>query len=212
MKIQDSFLLISNFNNDLEWLKEYSENYLIYDQHEASVYPDFIDKTKIIKRDHIGADIYDKLSWIIDKYYELPEVFLMLKGNLFKYITKKEFDEVCNNKTFTPLLTKNHKIYNDYLGPICFYSGDIYNERNDSWYLNTYPSKYFNSYKEFADSFQLPNPFYLPFAPGANYIVTKENVHKYSKDFYEHLASVLTHASYSGEAQMIERSLYTIFK
>jgi hypothetical protein len=133
---------------------------------------------------------------------------LLSKSNLFKYITKEEFEEVKDNTTFIPLLTKNHKTYE----PVCRYAGNIYEEINNSWYLGSVPAKYFRSYAEFAHAFHLPNPPYLQFAPGGNYILTREAVHKYSRDFYDELRSILPYCQRPGEAHMIERSYYNIWR
>jgi hypothetical protein len=53
---------------------------------------------------------------------------------------------------------------------------------------------------------------YLPFAPGSNYILPKENILKHSKDHYQKLRSFLEWDVYPGEAQILERGLYTLWK
>ncbi|MEK6883085.1 MAG: DUF3431 domain-containing protein, partial [Nanoarchaeota archaeon] len=166
------------------------------------------DHKKVIKVPNIGWDIYDKFTYIIDNYDNLPESMILTKGNIFKYITKEEFDEICNNDFFTPILTKHHKTYM----PICFYGEDgIFNEINNSWYLNDLKTKYFNSYNGFAKHFGFPTPQYLKFAPGSNYIVTKENILWYPKEFYKRLRDCVSYSALPGEAQVIERCLYTMW-
>lgn len=187
--------------HDISWISSLTDDYLIYDRSECGL-------PKRIPRDNMGDADFDRLTYIIDNYYSLPDVFLLTKSNLFKYITPEEFDKVKDNQHFTPLLTKNHKVYE----PICRYNGDIYEEINNSWYLASVPSKYFQSYAEFAKAFHLPNPDYLQFAPGGNYILTKETVHKWPREFYEELASTLPYCQSPGEAHMIERTYYTLWK
>lgn len=198
-----------NFTPDKEFL---GEDYLIYDRSDSEEYLKDFPKDKIIKTENIGNVDYDKLCYLVDNYNSLPEVFLWGKTNLFKYITPEEYDLVKNNQTFTPLLTKGHKTYSDTNSVVCFYSGNMYNERNDSFYLGSHYSKYYTSYKDFAHEFQLPNPPYLEFAPGGNYILTRDTVHKYSRDYYEKLAAILPYAREPGEAHFCERSYYTIWK
>ena len=159
----------------------------------------------------MGQVDYDKLNYLIGNYDNLPDVFLWGKTNLFKSITPKEFDKVKNNTIFTPLLTQNHQTYADNNGQVCYYSAGMYYERNNSWYLNQLASKYFMDYAEFAQEFQLPSPSYLPFAPGGNYILTKERVHKYGVDYYKKMASILPYAREPGEAQMCERSYFNMW-
>lgn len=199
-----------NFTPDPDWI---GDDYLIYDRSDDGIdhLVDF-DQSKIIMSPNIGQVDYDKLCYLIDNYDNLPEVFLWGKTNLFKFITPEEYDEVKNNKTFTPLLTQNHKTYQDNNGWVCYYEGGIYHERNNSWYLNQFPTRYFNSYRDFAHKYQLPNPQYIPFAPGGNYILTKDTVRKYSKDYYEKLAQILPYCREPGEAQMCERSYFNLWK
>lgn len=199
-----------NFTPDKEWI---GDNYIIFDRSDDGIdHLKEFDQTKIIKTENVGQVDYDKLNYLVDNYDNLPDVFLWAKTNIFKYISKEEYEKEKNNKSFTPLLTQNHKTYSDNNSPICYYSGQIYYERNDNWYLNQFPTKYFSSYGEFAKSAQLPNPPYLPFAPGGNYILTRETVHKYSRDFYANLASLLPYCREPAEAQMLERSYYNIWK
>lgn len=199
-----------NFTPDKEWI---GDDYLIYDRSDDGIdhLKDF-DKDKIIKTKNVGQVDYDKLNYLVDNYDHLPEVFLWGKTNLFKYITKEEYDLVKDNMTFTPLLTQGHSTYNDDSGAVCYYSGQMYHERNNNWYLNQFDTKYFHSFAEFAHEFQLPNPSYIPFAPGGNYILTKNVVHKYSRDFYVKMTDILPYAREPGEAQMLERSYYMLWK
>lgn len=199
-----------NFTPDKEWI---GDDYLIYDRSDDGLdhLADF-DQSKIIKTENMGQVDYDKLCYLIDNYDNLPEVFLWGKTNLFKYITKEEYDLVKDNTTFTPLLTQGHKTYSDNNGQVCYYFASMYHERNDNWFLNVFDSKFFRSYAEFAHQFQLPSPSYIPFAPGGNYILTRENIHKYSVDYYKKLASILPYAREPGEAQMVERAYYLLWK
>ena len=208
MKIEDTLLVVSNHNADISWILEYTNNYLIYDRSDGDEWVALFDRSKVKKVKNIGWDIYDKLTFIIDNYENLPDTMLLTKGNIFKYISKDEFDQICNNKTFTPIFTRNHKTYM----PACFYDEKgMFNEINNSWYLNEVKAKYFRSYNDFAKYFGLPTPKYLKFAPGSNYIIPKENILWYSKKFYSRLRDCVSYSMLPGEAQIIERSLYTIW-
>lgn len=197
-----------NFTPDKEWI---GDDYLIYDRSDDGI--DHLvefDKSKVIYTENLGNADYDKLCYLIDNYDNLPEVFLWGKTNLFKYITSEEYNEVKDNQTFTPLLTKNHKVYQDHNGWVCYYSEGIYWERNPLLYSQDY--KYFINYPAFCHAFALPNPPYIPFPPGGNFILTKEKVHKYGVDYYKKLASYLPYAREPLEAHFCERSYYTIWK
>lgn len=203
--------ILVNYNYTPTWLTEYTDDYLIYDRSDSDEYLKDFPKEKVIKTDNVGNVDYDKLRYLVDNYDSLPDVFVWGKTNLFKYITKEEFDEVKDNKVFTPLLTQNHTVYSDKYGVVCMYQGGMYHERNDSWYLGPHPAM-FNSYKEFADAFNLPSPAFHAFPPGGNFILTKERVHRYSRDFYESLADTLPYTTLPGEAQMCERTYYNLWK
>lgn len=192
--------VLTHYSGDWTWVKDYTDDFLIYNRTDEEI-------PNSIKRENLGDADYDKLTYLIDNYYDLPDVFLWSKSNLFKFISKQEFDLVKDNREFTPLLTKTHKVYE----PICRYENGIYLERNNSWYLGTVPAKYFVSYSEFARAYSLPNPDYLPFAPGGSYILTRERVHRYGKEFYEELAAMLPYCQRPGEAHFLERTYFTLW-
>ena len=54
-------------------------------------------------------------------------------------------------------------------------------------------------------------PKYINFSPGACYVITKQNVLKYSKQFWVNMRSFVAWHKYPAEAHIIERALYTIF-
>ncbi len=170
--------IISRYNQDIDWVKEYTDDYVVYDRSDTPL-------NESIVVPNIGHCDYDKLTYIIDNYDNLPEVFVLTKANIFKYIGQDELDVVIRNKDFTPLMSKRHKVYSDQLGQVCFYESGIYWERNNDWYTSAFPCKYFNSFNVFAKEFGLPMPKYIPFSPGGNYIVTRERIHLYPKDFYD---------------------------
>lgn len=197
--------VLAHYQGDWEWVKEYTSDYLIYNRSQEDI-------PGSIKRENMGDADYDRLSYIVDNYHDLPEVFVLTKSNLWKYISKDEFEKVKDNTDYTPLLTQNHKTYSDELGPVCYYQDGMYHERNNSWYLNEVKSRYFGSYAEFAHHFLLPSPPYLAFAPGGNYILTRERVHRYAKDMYEEMMNLLPYSQRPGEAQMLERSYHQLWR
>ncbi len=231
--------IISRYNHDISWLKDYpGSEVFIYDRAEEETARPIIpikyeDLESIKIRRHIvhniGTDIYDKFSYIINNYNHLPDVAIYTKANLFKYITKGEFDKVKDNKTFTPLLTQGHpEIMTDENilkqqgweapKPFSFYKDGMYYELNYPAYLKHHHLK--DSQYEYADTY-LENPLlkllgidkleYIPFAPGSNYILPKENILKHPKSFYEELRSYLEWDRYPGEAMIIERGLQILW-
>lgn len=215
--------ILSNYNFDCSWVKDYTDDYFIFDRSDTDEFINKFPKEKTRKVPNLGNVDYDRLTYLVENYNNLPEVFVLAKGNLFKYITKEEFDEVKNANTFIPLLTKYHKTIesdgsSQYIQrhgtdkDISFYRDDIYHEFNNSWYLSKDPAFGFSSFHDWAKRFRLPSPEYIPFAPGGNYILTRETVHKYSRDYYDEMRNTLPYCQLPGEAQLVERSYYLMWK
>lgn len=232
--------IISRYNHDINYLKEYTNDYVLYDRSEKPI-------EGAIVAPNVGSDIYDKLSYIIDNYDSLPDVAIYTKANIFKYITKQEFDRIKDNQTFTPIFTQAHKeTYIDFdgvnkkmipdieanisdpkikelfyklnmigktgIGKFSFYDDNgMYNELNIPAYISTHHTKNYEVIEELMRLVGIWDMEYIPFAPGSNYILPKENILKHPKSFYEKLRSYLDWAVYPGEAFILERGLYNIW-
>ena len=205
---------VSRFNQDVNWVQEYAPSMILYDRSDEPIPGSIIVP-------NLGTDIADKLHFIISNYNNLPPVMIYTKANLFKYITKEEFDLVKDNSFFTPLLTKNHKEIKydgteEYVKrhgtdkDVSYYQNGIYWEINNLWYLNEYPCKH--DPKEVMQTLGIDKLEYVPFAPGSNYILTAQDILKHPREFYIKLLNYLTWAVYCGEAQILERGLYTIWR
>ena len=198
-----------NFTPEKSWI---GDDYLIYDRSDDGIdHLAEFDKSKVIYEENVGQVDYPKLRYLVDNYDNLPEVFLWGKTNLFKYITPEEYEKLKDNTTFTPLLTQNHNTYSDNNGVVCFYDAGMYHERNDNWYFGEFSSKYVKSFDDWCHHIFLPTQSYVPFAPGGNYILTRETVHKYSRDYYAKLAEALPYCREPVEACCAERSYYLIW-
>lgn len=209
MKITENFLMVSNYNADISWILDYTDNYVIYDRSESDEWTKIFPKEKVIRVANIGWDIYDKFTYIIDNYEKLPQSMILTKGNIFKYISKSEFDKICNKTSFTPLSSGYHRPQM----PVAFYDeNETYHEKNTNWYLGVFPARYIHSFSQFAKRFGYEAPEYIPFSPGSNYIVTREEIQKYPKEAYVRLRSYIDYTACPGEAQVIERFLYTFWK
>lgn len=202
--------ILVNYNHTPTWLLASDLDYLIYDRSDSDKWLEDFPKERIIKTRNIGNVDYDKLNYLVTQYHTLPDVFLWGKTNLFKYISEEEFIALPKDR-FTPLLTQNHRTYHDHLGVVNFYDQGMYYERNNSWYLHEVPGKFAPDWHEWAALFWLPSPAYIPFPPGGNFILTRETVHKYSKEFYEKMRDTLPYTQLPGEAQLAERSYYLLW-
>lgn len=199
--------MISNYEYPLDWVLEYSDNYEVWSRADNSKYTDMLNQEKVKRVENRGSDILDKFDWIIKNYEQLPACTILTKGNLFKYITKEEFDKIKDNKTFTPILTQNHQEKEG----VCYYKDGLYYEINNFWYLGSHPCKSIRTQRELCEMLGMNDKEYIGFAPGSNYIIPRENILKHPKSFYEKLRSYLDWTVYPGEAQIIERNLYNIW-
>lgn len=210
--------VISRYNHDLSWLSDYTTDYVLYDRSPESL-------AGAIVVPNLGSDLLDKFTYIIDNYDNLPNVAVYTKANLFKYITKREFDFIKDNTTFTPILTDAHAEVVCDAGmpepgkPFSFYKDGMYYELNWPAYLKNNPAK--DQPTPVTMDWYLSHPLvkllkidkldYLPFAPGSNYILPKANILQHPKELYEQLRSYLDWDIYPGEAMIIERGLFTLF-
>ena len=211
-KITSNFLVVSSYGNDLSWIEKRTSNYLIYERGNNPSLASNASQEKIVLSPNVGYNLYDYFTFIIDHYDCLPDCTFFLKGNIFpRHISEEYFDKVTNNNFFTPIIdTSRHNPVWPVSG---FLSDTSYAEINNSWYLGSHPVKFFYSLNDFFN-FCFVNPViprYIVFAPGANYIVPKENILKLPRRFYENLRYFISYISLPGEAHIIERALQTIW-
>lgn len=190
--------IISRYNHDISWVKDYTDDFVLYDRSEEPL------EGSIVMQ-NIGSDWYDKLTFIIDNYDNLPDVAVYTKANLFKYIDKDEFEVIKDNTTFTPILSQRHQEKKDF----CFYRNGMYYELNNLWYTRAHPVT--NDIQELGRMLGIQDMYYVPFAPGSNYILPKANILQHPRNFYIILRRYLERAVYPGEAMIIERGAYTLF-
>ena len=196
--------IVSRFNQDTSWVSQYAPSMILFDRSDNP-------QPGSIIVPNLGSDLADKFHFIISNYNNLPPVAVYTKANLFKYISQPEFDKVKNNSWFTPLLTMNHRTYDDANGkPVCYYKDGIYYEVNNAWYLNEQPLKY--DPREIMAFTGIDKLEYVPMAPGSNYILTAEDIRRHPVEFYIKLYNYLTYCVYPAEAMILERSLYTIWR
>lgn len=197
--------IISRYEHDIEWTKEYTDDIVVYDRSATPV-------SNAIVVPNTGANTSDYFRFIIDNYDNLPSIALYTKGNLWKYVDRQTGDNQIRTATgFTPLLSQQHKTYSDSRGVVCYYENGMYFERNDAWYLGAHPVR--TPYNvQVLQSIMGISLDYIPFAPGANYIVPKENILKHPKELYQYLLNATLWATYPGESMIIERGLYALWR
>jgi len=214
MKKTDTYFIISNYNTDPERYLEYCEDYHIYDQS-----PDIEVKEKLKSKyekisfvENTGHNLSDYFRFFIDHYESLPQQMMLAKGNMIgRHISQEYFNRVYSNKYYTPLFDDRN--YVDKIGIAYQLWDGAFLEINNDWYVKAKPHKYFETYNDLL-RFVFKNPIipkWLLFSPGACYIVSKEQVKKYPKVFYENPKYLVSYTYFPSEAYHVERMLNVIF-
>ena len=212
-KITSNFLVVSNYYNDLSWVPEYTDAYLVYDQSAAAIHPPKLDTDRVVRSEHLGHNIRDYCTYIIDHYDALPERILLVSGNVFpRHVRRDRFDRVMNATEFTGIIDERKHASR---WPLSYFTRNMYAEINNSWYLRHHPTKYFHDYNDFLRFCFIDPviPAYVRFAPGANYVVPRANILRLPKVFYENLRTFVSHTDTAipGESHIVERALHTIW-
>lgn len=204
--------VLVNYNYSPDWLKDYDFDVSMYDRSDDGVDRNLTQHGAVYNTKNWGDVDYDKLSYLVENYDTMPEIFLWGKTNLFKFVDEDYLKKALHNNVFSPLLKLDHKTYDDQFGTVCKYRGEMYYERADSWFFNATTPKYFKTWQEWCLHFGLPQEQFIPFAPGGNYLLTKERVHRYSRNFYDEMRSFLPHTQRPAESQACERTYYMLWK
>jgi len=230
--MEKNFICISSFNDDLSWFEDFNYPHIIYDKcfqgiRKSDFFPVDIPPSNLSKRypnlnikngELGGYNINEYLTYIITNYDNLPNTIVFIKGNIIpRHINLDYLKSIINKKYFLPIEKWDIKYKSKQLfNPNSFILSDGgWVEKNNNWYLNKgkHPCRYFNSFNTFMnfifDSYIEPR--YIRFSPGANYIVPKFNILKYSKIFYQNLKYIINYSQLSGESHILERALFNIW-
>lgn len=199
-------LIISRYNEDVSWVKEYDIDYVIYNKGE-----DLDSSFNWIRRENIGENQKDIFSFIEDNYENLPNSFGFCQGFPFDHCKKETFDRLIINNTLTKLEDYHHLIPCNNVDELGFFY-----EHNDNWYIGAHnhtmnQTCQFNTFDEFMNSIfkNYSHLEKLSFSPGSQFIVEKERVLYYPKKFWSHLNNIFTRRSMT-EGHIIERSMFLI--
>ncbi len=215
MKKTDTFFVISNYKTDPEDIVSYSDHFLIYDQTPDREFQNTLKEKygkNLIAIKNTGHNISDYFQYVIDHYDSLPQTIMFTKGNMIgRHVDREYFERVYQNKKFTPLYNDKNYQSIPYVSSQLFEGAFL--EVNNSWYMKTKPHQYFSSYDSMLSFIFQDVTFseWTVFSPGACYIVQREQVLAYSKNFYHNLLKVVDYCYFPAEAYIIERMFYVIW-
>lgn len=217
--MSDAFFVITDYNHlpqDLSesWVSKYAKDYIIYDRADR-----WVESDKIRKQINVGENIYDMFDFIVTNYSNLPEVMVFVKADVIpRHCGEEKFARIIHNKEYTPIENYSRTVAGYTNGAYSYVdSDDGYMERSGeiSYLLShIHPGKYFKTYNDFLyEVYEDPEfPDYIRFAPGGCHLITKKDILKYNKQFYEMLKESTGWDIRPGEAFLLERAIYTIFK
>ena len=206
----DKALVVSNYNTELDWLKEtYShgfsyENTFIYDKSDKEI--DFNHLGSVTRVPNYGANQYDIISFIIDHYENLPKMSYFIKGNLFSkhenyYTTRERFSQMLDSEELFSgwqdrQLIEGSQAHTN-TTPIEILKGGRLRQPI-AWCSfgsnNTMEHRYFADHMSLVNDFFVdpPDTSMIEFVPGSIMAVPKENILRYSKKLYQKLKDILS--------------------
>lgn len=187
--IKNNKIIIHHFNEDLDWVNylDSSYDYVIYSRNLPNS-----DKVVNIKHDK-GVESCAYLQFIIDNYDDLPENMVFVHAHRHSWHQDDYVDVLIKKLDWTK---SYYNINNNYITPLIKNDQEII-ERH--FYHRTWSQcEYRKSYKlwvedVWSDLFagQIEMPERIEGKCGAQFLVKKEIVKKYSKEFYQRLLSWL---------------------
>jgi hypothetical protein len=168
------------------------------------------DKIVYVKASNPGHSLGNFLKFICQNYQNLPSRFALLKSNVVpRHVTTlDDLVSLLGVSGTTPLWYdssfKSTGFQETRLTP------NFYLERNNSWFLASGSEEYFSSFETFLE-FLFEKPItrdWIPFAPGACYVTTREDCIRRPKSFWEFLEFICSYKFFPPEAYLVERVLY----
>ncbi len=211
------FFVITRYNEEVSWIREYSDDYIIYNKGK-----DDLVGYKAIKRPNYGGNQYDICHFIHENYDNLPDLICFLQGYPFDHCKKEKLDLLVKNTCFTPI-----ESYED-IPETDSHVKDVdggYMEHNTGWYIAANNEELLSKNHKITCKFTygelMRNLFvdyedvsWIRFTPASQYIVEKKDCLQYPKEFWKYLMDLFPTTKVNGgtEAHIIERAFYYIFK
>lgn len=207
-----NFFCISFYEGNLDWIRRLTnDRHIVYCKGKTNSLE--ASNLNWVKLPNVGYNIHSYLTYIIDNYKNLPDVVVFCKNNVFdRHVSFDVFESCISRNVFTPI--EDSSSWNSLGFPVSVISSDGgFLELNNNWFSRKFSCKHFNSFNDFFKFIFKTDlvPSYLRFAPGANYVVPRDNILLRSKNFYTNLRSFIEHSQYSVESHYVERSLFAIW-
>jgi hypothetical protein len=210
---EEIFALVSNYNSDPSWVPSLFDRFLVLDQSDkvADWHSRWESDPNFRRSRHVGHNLLDYFTWIVDNWDGLPNWLLLAKGNMIpRHITHADLLLVLERRVFSPCYTKagivNSKgAFVDSMG--------MYQEKNNNWYVSYKPHRYFISLDalgHFLFKNYVPSP-YVAFSPGGLWLLPRTQILHTDVATYKALIEILNYGFFPAEAYMVERLMGGIF-
>jgi hypothetical protein len=202
-------IIVARYNENIDWLKDEMQNCIIFNKGET------LHIENEIHLENIGRESESYLHYIIENYYNLPDVIIFTQGNIA--------DHRGNNDVSYIMQLKNDAFLNGKSSPFDnhFDNGEDSAFKKD-WNFNNSTGNFFlqENYKNntpilFIDWFKkyirqnYPNP--ISIYTNAIFAVSKECILKKSIEYYKELILHVNHHINPTEGHFLERSWFYIF-
>lgn len=207
----DKLFLISHYEKDFRWVRDYTDYYLVYNKNPKSPYSDL---SHIMQVKNVGVNIHTLMHYIYYNYEFLPDLIVTLQDNPFDHCRREKFNELIQRNKFTPIEEYYHNPSNSYEQRD--YDGGFL-EINNNWVIDAHNKSYgltckYSSLDQFMHKYfsNYQHIDWIRFAPGAMYIIEKSQILHYPKKLWLSLMNEFDKPNMT-EAHIVERCLWMIF-
>ena len=205
----DVCLIISRFDEDLDWLKKYS-NYkvIIYNKGNEINYDYF---KNIIKLENVGRESHTWLHHIVSNYNNLNEINIFLQGRIddLGCMVYKDLEQYIRKIDRFGFSASRYGL----LGPL-HWSRNVGIE-NDKRYKKAWINKEISrseiGFRKFSKNILPDIPYFVSTSYGGCFAVKKEKIYRHNIEFYKYLLNILNKNKNPIEGHYLERLWCYIF-
>lgn len=166
------------------------------------------------ERPNPGHSLGNFFEWIASNYDSLPDRVAFLKSNIIpRHVANLDaLEQLLAKETGIVMLWSDPAFSSSHFQDSKLFQ-NFYVERNNSWFMAASPERKFSDFDAFMEFVFTDwiRPKWVPFAPGACYVVSRELVEAVPKELFLFLLEVSTYKFFPAESYAVERALWLIF-
>lgn len=213
--IIDVKYVIARYNEDIKWLDPIKNHCIIYNKGEKLNI-----QHEIIIPNNVGRESHTYLLYIIDNYYNLPNIIVFSQGKISDHIGYDKDNHLrlidLSNEAKEYGYSKNYIIQNTVQTNIKTFninsSGNWFHYAGTDFTLDNYKNKKIISFEKwFEENILKPFPLDLNIYWSGLFAIKKEKILSRDIDFYKKLIKELDYHNNPIEGHFFERSWFYIF-